>query len=247
MRTSIFLINIVQLFGIFAAALVFYRVSLVREDTQQGALVSVEQSEPERSYARVVVPDPRSVAAVGVTLVPVVGAEEVLLIDQIGTVLNSWPIDAIRARLLPNGNLLVIHGTSSFGKHNAPWKDLKNVIREYSWDGEIVWEYVSSREIHHDVHRLPNGNTIFLESDEESLPGTSALDTARNNRLRFDIVKEITPDGLVVFEWRSIDHLDTSYCGWQGCAGRHETRRFRTDLHDWTHANTLSVLPENRL
>lgn len=111
----------------------------------------------------------------------------------------------------------------------------------------MVWEYVSPREVHHDVHRLPNGNTIFLESEEASLPGASALDAARNNRLRFDIVKEVTSTGQVVFEWRTIDHLDTSYCGWQGCEGRHETRRFRADLHDWTHTNTLSIVPPNRL
>ena len=73
----------------------------------------------------------------GFTLIANSGDATTKLIDMTGKIINQWKVDAERARLLTNGNLLVLHG-SKWGKDRSPWRELRNTIREYDWDGNIV-------------------------------------------------------------------------------------------------------------
>ena len=47
----------------------------------------------------------------GVTIIPQSGNEKIDLIDKNGALVHQWSFDAARARLLPNCNLLVVHGS----------------------------------------------------------------------------------------------------------------------------------------
>ena len=83
-----------------------------------------------------------------------------------------------KGELLPNGNLLVIgiqyalRPTTPPPEPGQPYEPFEARIRrlganasqflEVNWDGEVVWHY-ENQAIHHDVKRLPNGNTIFPE------------------------------------------------------------------------------------
>lgn len=206
------------------------------------------RSEPEdgslRSGAagKVTFAESAAVIAPGLVLLPQSGSERILLLDESGKVLHHWNIDSPRARLLPNGNLLALHGTK-WGSHVEPWKDLRSVLREYSWDGDVIWEYRAQELLHHDIRVLPNGNILVLLRqyvDEETklrMPWVSNPEAS----VRYDVVVEISRDGEEVWRWDGLQHLDLSFCGRTRC----ETLGGLKEI-DWTHVNTASVLPPNK-
>jgi len=152
---------------------------------------------------------------------------EVLLIDMNGNVVNRWNVRAIRAKLLKNGNLLVVERR----------KGARNRVQEFSWDGRLVWEYEPPGSAHHDVERLENGNTLLLCM--ETVPDEyrkKIKDPVRRSarQIRGDLVLEVTRDKKVVWEWHMYEHLDINKCC-EIC-----------NPADWTHTNTVQSLPENR-
>ncbi|MHC4132348.1 MAG: hypothetical protein ACYSR3_10195 [Planctomycetota bacterium] len=60
----------------------------------------------------------------GYTMVPYEGGM-IVIVDMKGNVVHHWEIATERARLLENGNIVVMKVTK---------------IVEYNWDGEVVWE-----------------------------------------------------------------------------------------------------------
>ena len=82
------------------------------------------------------------------------------------------------------------------------------LIREYDWNGKVVWEHTHVGQ-HHDLRRLPNGNTLFLGWEvvppeiakriPGGLPGTSHPDGCMYG----DTILEITPQGKTVWEWQA--------------------------------------------
>ncbi len=154
------------------------------------------------------------------------------IINMNGDIVHSWKdVPGDRARLLPNGNLLTLNQAD------------KKVV-EYDWDGKVVWEYATNRGPHHDVQRLPNGNTLILCFEDVPV---EKLEQVKNYTdkwygeakregvlLKGDSIIEVTPDKKVVWEWNSSDHLDLNHFmplrpAW-----------------DWTHGNTIQIMPENK-
>jgi len=171
----------------------------------------------------------------GYTLVPYENGM-ILIIDMKGNVVHSWEIGTERARLLANGNVVVMKGSR---------------IVEYDWDGKVVWEYEvpggpyrgtdypSPGFIHHDLQRLSNGNTIFLYHEEvpEQYKKVIKDPTRRSTQIIGDCILEVNKDKEVVWKWHTHEHLDLNE---DSSIRAREGRRF-----DWTHANTVGVLPEN--
>lgn len=192
---------------------------------------------PERAYP-------------GYNLVPVSGSSEVLLVDMRGEIQHRWPVDALRARLLPDGNLMTLHG-SKFGAEQPVWRDLLNRVREFSWDGQFAWGIKLTDGIaHHDLQRLENGNTLFLREFE--LSATKATGWGRRSspyHINGDSIVEVDSSGKIVWEWFAHDHFDLDYCGWKGCPANWPLPlkgKDKTRYRDWTHINTISVLPPNK-
>lgn len=104
------------------------------------------------------------------------------------------------AELLPNDNILIV----------LPRKGLYEISR----DGDVVWSHWDEK-ITHDADRLPNGNTIYV------FGGADQIDDAQ--------VKEINPEGEVVWIWYAKDHFYTS--GYK-------------DIYNdgWTHTNAVTRL-----
>jgi hypothetical protein len=107
------------------------------------------------------------------------------------------------AELLPNGHLLFL---GNLGES----EDM--TLMEFSWDGEIVWEY-QKLTLHHDFARLPNGNTLVLglevvppEISAKVIGGIPG--TERDGNMWSDIFAEITMEGDLVWEWRLFEHLN---------------------------------------
>jgi len=67
-----------------------------------------------------------------------------------------------------------------------------NGVYEINRSGEIIWSYLTDK-ISHDADRLPNGNTIFVWGFPDQ------IDDAQ--------VKEVNPEGEIVWEWYCRDHF----------------------------------------
>ena len=176
----------------------------------------------------------------GYTLYTPMSAPAFYLIDMAGSVVHEWAAPTgtktFYGTLLENGNLLakLVDGTEVFGELGGN----SGLMVEMDWDGNVVWEYQDALT-HHDHVRRSNGNTIVVISDvlapdtaskiKGGAPGTEADDgTIRGERL-----KEITPDGQVVWEWRAYDSLDLD-ADVPPPTGPRST---------WLHCNALEELP----
>ena len=145
----------------------------------------------------------------GYTLFSPNGGTEAYLVDMEGHFVHRWRHEAGigYGLLLPNGNFLF---RDSGGLSAMPGA---NAIRELNWDGDLVWEYRNPALRRH--NRLANGNNLFLLyeeiSEELSRRVQGGFTTPTDPpRMQGDLVAEVTPDGEVVYEWRSSEQLDTA-------------------------------------
>ena len=170
------------------------------------------------------------------------GGKDAYLIDMQGNVVHRWHSEEgiHYSYLLDNGNLLCrtmppqeAGGIEAVGGSSAS-------IIELDWDGNLVWAY-RDNALHHDYERLANGNTLALlwQPLPDGLPdrvqGGYDVDFAPG--MLGDVVREVTPDGATVWEWRSWEHLDLS----EDVISHMEPRR------EWTHQNCLNVTPDGDL
>jgi hypothetical protein len=171
----------------------------------------------------------------GYTMVPYEGGL-ILIVDMKGNVVHHWDIGTERARLLENGHIVVMQGSR---------------VVEYDWDGEKVWDfevpgspfpesdYPAPGIIHHDLQRLPNGNTIFIVHEEVPAEYKSTIQdpVKRSCQVIGDCFMEVNQQKEVVWQWHAHDGLylnkDTRIPFEAG------------DKFDWTHSNTVNVIPEN--
>jgi len=171
------------------------------------------------------------------------GGKDADLLDMEGRICHRWHTEEGigYAQLLPYGNLLIrtapaedAGGMEKIGGSSA-------AILELDWDSNIVWEY-RNPIVHHDYERLPNGNTLVLQFARLSPELTSQIKGGMTGdedpeQMFGDQVQEIIPDGTVVYEWRSWEHLspeDDAICPLE-------------DRVEWTHGNSLKVTPEGDL
>lgn len=170
------------------------------------------------------------------------GGKDAYLIDMRGNVVHRWHSEEgiHYGYLLGNGNLLC---------RTMPAKDAGGIetvggssasLIELDWESNVVWAY-RDPTVHHDYERLPNGNTLALlweplpDGLEESVRGGFDVDFAPG--MLGDVVREITPDGATVWEWRSWEHLDPA----EDVISHMEPRR------EWTHQNCLNVTSDGDL
>ena len=153
--------------------------------------------------------------------------------------------------LLPNGHSLLRTGPAGqeVSFLDRPERELlprggrtaAGAILELDWDSNVVWAYRDPL-LHHDFERLPNGNTLVLVW--ESLPEELASDVsggfsagATKGQMLGDVVREVTPDGDTVNEWRSWEYLsleEDTICPLEGRL-------------EWTHQNCLNITGDGDL
>jgi hypothetical protein len=148
-----------------------------------------------------------ALAEPGYTVIAPLRGRTVYLVGMRGEIVHQWQLPdrlGTLAYLLPGGTLL----TSGMTAEGPPIIEGKGGhLRELDWDGKLVWEHVDHAQ-HHDFRRLPNGNTLYLGweklSDAEKarvrggVPGS-----ARKDEIYADFLKEVSPDGKVVWEWHA--------------------------------------------
>jgi Arylsulfotransferase (ASST) len=217
-----------------------------KEQTQQTHVGLTTDSASSRGEGKLVAGELER-AWPGFTLYPVSGTATVLLLNLSGRVVHTWSLDADRARLLPNGNLLVLHG-SKWGLSQPHWRALRQVIREYDWNGNVVWEKRVEEPAHHDIQRLSNGHTLFLQRAyvPKSVRATFSDKARAQQRIRSDRIVELDGKGVEIWDWFAHEHINPETCGKRPCKLLSESLGAGGHAVDWTHMNTLSVLPENR-
>ncbi len=114
--------------------------------------------------------------------------------------LKQYTNPGFDAELLANDNVLVV----------LP----RNGIYEIDRDGNVVWEHLDEK-VSHDADRLPNGNTVYVYGNDDG------IDDAQ--------VKEVNPEGEIVWEWYAKDHF-------------YRNPYLDIYLQGWTHTNAVTRL-----
>ncbi len=196
----------------------------------------------------------RAKAYNGYTLFSPWHSGDIWLIDMQGHIVHQWktPYEPYHSRLLSNGNLLYA-GIKSGGvmgpgiayalgvneeEIKKPSEERGVRLVEVGWDGNLVWKY-DVPEFNHDFYRLENGNTMFIKyaivpDDLKGKVKGGIQGTEQDGVMWSDAINEITPEGKVIWEWISHEHLDPEIdiiCPLE----------YRGE---WTHMNSCYVLPD---
>lgn len=158
---------------------------------------------------------------------------KIYLADLSGKNVHRWlvPSPYVRcewAELQENGDLLVVcvdHG-----------------LVRLDWKSHLIWGI--DRKVHHDVAVKPDGTILTISHFKTSYEERSVW---------FDRLLTISPDGKVLKDWSSLDHLDElkkyikpSYLDTPPSRSRKRERPPETG-YDYFHTNTVEVLPKTPL
>ncbi len=195
----------------------------------------------------------------GYTLIAPNRSTTTYLIDNYGRYIHSWPSSytpGLVAYLLENGNLLRTAQLSGGGGGGGR-------VEEIAWDGTLVWAYdyyVDGVYLqHHDVERLPNGNTLILAWEYKT--DIEAIAAGRNPAtvglmLQTEHIIEVEPtgptSGNIVWRWHAWDHLIQDFDPTKDNYGVVADHPELLDINfarpfggvDWIHANSIDYHPE---
>lgn len=179
---------------------------------------------------------------------PVFGGGEPRLIDIRGNVVHKWQMPyppAFYGYLLPNGNLFYGGKTKEFDRE-LPfpfWKVLRGgAMIETDWHGNVVWEHLDPMH-HHDARRTESGGAIYLGlyrmPDElaAQVKGGIPIPSDGADDMWADELVEVDADGSRIWTWRPHEHLDPASTA----------LTFNDEREEWTHANTIVPLPNERV
>ncbi|WP_198032987.1 aryl-sulfate sulfotransferase [Methylosinus sp. PW1] len=146
------------------------------------------------------------------------GDDVTRLVDLTGKVVREWkytgqPVSFIDPALVEGarGHIFVtLESEEGRGTDLTPGRAqtrVRKTVGEVDWDGKPVWSFGSAApggvaRQHHDITRLPNGNTLLLANISYPLPGFAAP------QVLDDVAYEANPDGDIVWTWAASDHID---------------------------------------
>lgn len=203
--------------------------------------------------------------AEGYTLFNPQGSTTTYLMNNDGQEIHRWESQyrsGSSVYLLENGNLLrsatvkaVFSAAGGAGR-----------VEEFSWDGELLWEFVYADEnvmFHHDTEQLPNGNILVVAweriSEEETLKGgrnpelIPEDEETGDRSLWMDHIIEVNRAGNIVWEWHVADHLVQDFDKNKenfGVVAEHpeliNINYLGSDKisNDWNHVNAVDYNPE---
>ena len=177
----------------------------------------------------------------GFTLYCNINGDAVYLIDMQGRVVHCWRpgLSPFYGYLLDNGHLLVSLKAPEPTLTYGGWHGR---VAELDWDGRVAWQY-EDPALHHDHCRLRNGNTLVLRwapvpgEIARRVAGGVAGTEAEGGVLWGDELREVTPGGEVVWEWRSYEVFDP----------REDAICPLEYRHEWSHCNAVEELSDGGL
>ncbi|MFT5193225.1 MAG: hypothetical protein ACI9EW_000268 [Cellvibrionaceae bacterium] len=201
----------------------------------------------------------RNLSIKGYTLFSAIRVPGLFLINMQGQIVKRWLFDDISvdlAKILPNGNLL-ISGTQhtvrakadELAKDDFSQPDLfcfklggiYTTLREYDWDGNLLWEFEAPR-IHHDFHVCENGDILIPQwvvvPDDIAAKVQGGYRNAEKIPFLFsDDVIRINRKGEEVDRWHIWAMLDPV----EDPIGPLQSR------YEWTHMNSINMMPDGKL
>ncbi|HYV39110.1 MAG TPA: aryl-sulfate sulfotransferase, partial [Gemmataceae bacterium] len=194
-----------RLLGLLALAVALYGASLVAAQDSGG---KDGQPPKDKAKAALTINDPQ--AFQGYTLISPMMSTKSYLIDIQGRIVRTWEGAAapeLCAYLLPNGNLL-----RPCAKDKGGMVGVGGRIQEFTFDGELVWDYKFPTEKylpHHDITKLPNGNILAIVYEKKTAQEATAAGRKGNAVLEVDNILEIQPKGKdggdIVWQWSAWD------------------------------------------
>jgi hypothetical protein len=139
------------------------------------------------------------------------------LIDMNGNEVHHWTRAGLPPVLLDpavaggvRGHLLVQLSAidpPTGGPPAGPEFFRNKTIGELDWDGRIVWQWGDqapggAARQHHDLHRLPNGDTLILVNMIHPVPGFSLPE------ITDDAIYQVRPRDEIVWKWVASEHLE---------------------------------------
>ncbi|HWE37390.1 MAG TPA: aryl-sulfate sulfotransferase [Isosphaeraceae bacterium] len=156
----------------------------------------------------------------GYTLLNPMGNKKAYLLDMQGRVVKTWetPLNSMHcAYLLEDGHLLRPTDLNGKDRSFGAGGGSLGRVQEYTWDGELVWDYTifdDKHLFHHDVIKLPNGNYLFIVWEKKMADESIAAGRKKELVSKYvlsDSLVEVKPTGKatgeVVWEWHLWDHL----------------------------------------
>ena len=197
------------------------------------------------------------------------------VIDNQGRVINEWDfgVQTREIHLLENGNVMVLRG---------PYEELdkslislgyavEGAVAEYTWEGEMVWEYVfrdPAKRQHHGINILPSGNILAIVWDyhriDEAMgmgldPAIVTASFGDTDHILPDTILEIDRGSKeIVWQWEVWDHLIQNLDDTLPNYGEPADNPQRIDINyhfhyvkgyeenepeDWIHANSVFFDP----
>jgi hypothetical protein len=160
------------------------------------------------------------------------------LIDMEGRFVNYWQLPGRAGEItfmLENGNILY---PSRVTRKDAPlFAGFCGCdLLEVDWDGNIVWQYRDDLQ-HHTIQRLKSGNTMLLQILDTPEQVVSKVKggqpgTEDNGHMWSCGLREVNPEGEVVWDWLAHEHLDPEI--FKICPMEHRS--------EWTHGNSIEEL-----
>lgn len=146
------------------------------------------------------------------------GDEKTHLIDLDGNEVHRWNHDGFPSVLIDpqlvggqKGHVLLqlekVKGDATAASPGAPANSQNKTVGELDWNGATVWLWGNeapggAARQHHDIRRLPNGDTLLLVNRLHAIPGFKLP------RVLDDGIYEVTPAGKITWQWFASEHLD---------------------------------------
>lgn len=215
-----------KIFFLAFSAILFIAVSCKKEQTQEVVeKPAVKVWSPEDTRALAGVTEKRGLisktdmATPGYVLFSPSFGTDTYLMNLDGEIVHKWSGEVstmLNGYLFENGHLFRLERDE-----NLPvfaFGGQAGIIREYDWDGNLLWDYNLATEkelLHHDIEILPNGNVLAIcyeaRSPEESVAAGRDPERVLKAGLWIDKIIEIKPirptGGEIVWEWDMWDHI----------------------------------------
>jgi hypothetical protein len=174
---------------------------------------------------------------------PLIGSGGAFVVDSKGITrfyLPLYPASMMNHAAVPSGLQLLEDGSLLFIQDDAI-----QIVNEFGHRTlYIAAADVGLREFHHDVVLLPGGNFMTMSRSYREL----SSEDGKVEIVCSDTIAEISPEGVLVWQWDSFDHLDPERT--VGGPGLADYPVLHPDtgeeVRDWTHANALVYREDDR-
>jgi hypothetical protein len=170
-----------------------------------------------------------------------------LALDEEGEVVWYYTSDARIAGVhqLQNGNLFFHHVDFRTIEMDMTGKVIRQFYAAQRPQGAVEGGIaIPAQSLHHQPHEMPNGNFLALTANAREIENYYTSETDRHapratQPVVGDTIDEFNPDGEIVWNWNTFDHLDVHRWGYHLMEVYWHNRGFPKHL-DWTHGNGVS-------